>query len=312
MKVSWMKLDESVFGWVFFAIWMKVYLTPPPPSSSLPWTPPSLPGVHLLYWWLSSVLSLRCPSSSVLPCSQPIHCSFSQPATSVSFRLSADSHSSVLRQLFRCSPVVAGPFAQHPPPSVVPSPLDLPPGHNSPVSEFGPLGWLVSWRCPLIGMSTSWLPWSTMAASATSATVCCPSGIFSYTPEPHVAFCPIFVHPLFPLFEPHIQKWVIFVRRRPCVCDTFRFESPPSKRSILAPTFSSFPPRTTTHAGQKQLQSVIFEKVSPAEPATPSQEHGLCPPLGFQPPFLLNIAGRRPAMFSRKAGWRSKGGGLGV
>ena len=52
-------------------------------------------------------------------------------------------------------------------------------------------------------------------------------GIFSCTPEPHVAFCPIFVHPLFPVFEPHIQKWVIFVRRRPCVCDTFRFKAPP-------------------------------------------------------------------------------------
>ena len=32
----------------------------------------------------------------------------------------------------------------------------------------------------------------------------------------------------------------------------------------------------------------------------PSQEHGLCPPLGFQPPFLLNIAGRRPAMFRER------------
>ena len=31
-------------------------------------------------------------------------------------------------------------------------------------------------------------------------------------------YCP----PTFPVFEPHIQKWVIFVRR---VCDTFRFES---------------------------------------------------------------------------------------
>ena len=31
-----------------------------------------------------------------------------------------------------------------------------------------------------------------------------------------------------PVFEPHIQKWVIFVHRRPCVCDTFRFESPTS------------------------------------------------------------------------------------
>ena len=50
--------------------------------------------------------------------------------------------------------------------------------------------------------------------------------VFLVTPEPHIAFCHIFVHLLFPVFEPHIQKWVIFVRRRPCVCDTFRFESP--------------------------------------------------------------------------------------
>ena len=35
-------------------------------------------------------------------------------------------------------------------------------------------------------------------------------------------------NPVLPFaLEPHIQKWVIFVRRRPCVCDTFRFESPP-------------------------------------------------------------------------------------
>ena len=52
------------------------------------------------------------------------------------------------------------------------------------------------------------------------------SGIFSYTPKPHIAILPHFVHPLFPVFEPHIQKWVIFVRRRPCVTDTFRLESP--------------------------------------------------------------------------------------
>ena len=40
-------------------------------------------------------------------------------------------------------------------------------------------------------------------------------------PNPMLHFAPFFVHPLFPVFEPHIQKWVIFVRRRPCVCDTY-------------------------------------------------------------------------------------------
>ena len=40
--------------------------------------------------------------------------------------------------------------------------------------------------------------------------------------------------------------------------------------------------------------------------ATLSLEHGLCPPLGFEPPCLLNIAGRKPATFHQK------GRGLGV
>ena len=56
-------------------------------------------------------------------------------------------------------------------------------------------------------------------------------GIFSYTPEPHVAFCPIFVHPLFPVFEHDIHKWVIFVRRRPCVCDNSN-SSPSAEKKI--------------------------------------------------------------------------------
>ena len=54
-------------------------------------------------------------------------------------------------------------------------------------------------------------------------------GIFSYTPELHVAFCPIFVHPLFPVFEPHITKWVIFVRR-PLVSLTLSDSNPRPKQ----------------------------------------------------------------------------------
>ena len=50
-----------------------------------------------------------------------------------------------------------------------------------------------------------------------------PLGIFSCAPEPCVAS--FVVHPLFFVFEPHIQK-CIFVRRPLLVCDTFRFESP--------------------------------------------------------------------------------------
>ena len=93
-------------------------------------------------------------------------------------------------------------------------------------------------------------------------------GIFSYTPEPHVGFCPIFVHPLFPVFEPHTPKWVIFVRRRPCVCDTFRFESPPlrgKKIELLPPPPSrglrqlNFP-NVKNDAGQKQYSPCFLRR----------------------------------------------------
>ena len=80
-------------------------------------------------------------------------------------------------------------------------------------------------------------------------------GGFSDTPEPHIAFRPIFVHPLFPVFEPHIQKWVIFVRRRPCVCDEV-----PEKRSILAPT-PSFPfPRGPRHLTFPSVKNDVAQK----------------------------------------------------
>ena len=99
-------------------------------------------------------------------------------------------------------------------------------------------------------------------------------GVFSFFARSPYCILPIFVHPLFLVFEPHLQKWVIFVRRRPCVCDTFTLESPllRGKRSNLAPTPSSLV-RTTTielpecqeRRGAKTKKSVIFEKASPAE-----------------------------------------------
>ena len=52
---------------------------------------------------------------------------------------------------------------------------------------------------------------------------------------------------------------------------------------------------------QKQSCPCLYESVAGRRPATPSHKHGLCPPLGSQLAFLLNIAARRPAMFSRKA-----------
>ena len=52
---------------------------------------------------------------------------------------------------------------------------------------------------------------------------------------------------------------------------------------------------------QKQHSPCLCESVAGQRPATPSHKHGLCPPLGSPLAFLLNITGRRPAMFSRKA-----------
>ena len=65
---------------------------------------------------------------------------------------------------------------------------------------------------------------------ATSAPPFPRRGIFSCTPEPHVAFSPIFLATHFLVFETHIQKWVIYVRRRPLtfqnVCITSGFFYP--------------------------------------------------------------------------------------
>ena len=61
---------------------------------------------------------------------------------------------------------------------------------------------------------------------------------------------------------------------------------PPFPRGLRQSNF----PNVENDAGQKHIVRV-FEKASPAA-ATPSQEHCLCPPLGFQPPYLC----------SRKAG----------
>ena len=89
-------------------------------------------------------------------------------------------------------------------------------------------------------------------------------------PNPTFALCPIFVHPLFPVFEPHIQKWVIFVRRRPCVCDTFRFESPPSpEKDRFWHRFPPLPPsglrqltfpNVKNDAGQKQYSPCFLRR----------------------------------------------------
>ena len=98
---------------------------------------------------------------------------------------------------------------------------------------------------------------------------------FSFTPEPHIAFCPIFVHPLFPVFDP-IFKNGTFLSVVALVSVTLVDSNPrPSseKRSNLAPTPSSSLAQATTtelpecqeRHGANTIQSVIFEKASPAE-----------------------------------------------
>ena len=57
-------------------------------------------------------------------------------------------------------------------------------------------------------------------------------------------FAPFLSTKFFLCFEPHVQKWVIFVRCRPCVCETFEFESPrlPWKKIDLGTDSLLLPP----------------------------------------------------------------------
>ena len=96
-----------------------------------------------------------------------------------------------------------------------------------------------------------------------------------------------FVHPLFPEFELHVQKWVIFVRCRPCGCILFTFESPRlPRKEIDFGTVSLHPfhglrqlidlPECQERCREKTTQFVFLRGRTR-------------PPLGKQPPFLLNI-----------------------
>ena len=61
------------------------------------------------------------------------------------------------------------------------------------------------------------------------------------------------------------------------------------------------PVRGTHHPSKNNIVRVCVKASRAEGPRRLHTKHGLCPPLGSQPAFLLNIAGRRPAMFSRKA-----------
>ena len=134
-----------------------------------------------------------------------------------------------------------------------------------------------------------------------------PSWAFLVTrPNPILHFAPFLSTHFFPCLN-SIFKNGSFLSVVALVSVTLLDSNPrPSaeKRSNLAPTPSSSLARTTTfelpecqeRRGAK-TQSVFFEKASPAEGRRRLHKN-----TGFQPPFLLNIAGHRPAMFSRKAG----------
>ena len=56
-----------------------------------------------------------------------------------------------------------------------------------------------------------------------------------------------------------------------------------------------------THHPSKNNIVVLCESVAGRRPATPSHKHGLCPPLGSQLAFLLNIAGLKAGNVQQKA-----------
>ena len=96
-------------------------------------------------------------------------------------------------------------------------------------------------------------------------------GIFSYTPEPQIAFC---IH-FFPCLNPIFKNGSFLSAVALCVCDTLRFESPPlpGKKIDFGTDSLLFPLRTATidlpecqeRRGAKTIKSVFFEKASPAE-----------------------------------------------
>ena len=105
------------------------------------------------------------------------------------------------------------------------------------------------------GASFTFASWPTLAEpTLTKTSLAKPTRVFVENARNHIAFCPIFVHPLFPVFEPHIFEWVIYVPRRPSTFQNVRY-------IIIV---------------------CVCESVAGRRLATPSQEHGLCPPLGFQ------------------------------
>ena len=101
---------------------------------------------------------------------------------------------------------------------------------------------------------------------------------FRYTLESTLHFAPI-LSTHFPVFEPHIQEWVIFVRRRPL---TFQHVSQ-SLQSVFvreaSPGEGLTFPNVKNYEKQKQKSPCVREGVAGGRRATPSQEHGLCPPL---------------------------------
>ena len=126
------------------------------------------------------------------------------------------------------------------------------------------------------------------------------TGIFSYTPEPHIAFCPIFVHPLFPVFEPPYSKNGSFLSVVAFVSVTLLDSTPRSsaeKRSnpSLARTTTIELPVCQERRGQKQFSPCFLRRRRRPKAGDAFTRTRLMLTFGVS-------AGRRPAMFRRKAG----------
>ena len=125
-------------------------------------------------------------------------------------------------------------------------------------------------------------------------------------PNPILHFAPFLYTHFFPCLNPIF----IFVRRRPCVCDTFRFESPPLPekkidhrlppplRGLRQLTF----PNVKNDAGQKQKSPCFLRRRRWPKADDAFTRTRLMPTFRVSAALSVAHCRHRRAMFSRKAG----------
>ena len=130
-----------------------------------------------------------------------------------------------------------------------------------------------------------------------------------FSPEPHIAFCPIFCPPTFPVFEPHFQKWVILSVEYKFIQNHFH----PKRENVIQ---NHFHPNTTFIQNHFHPMTTFIPKpVSSQNIFIQNQFHPKTILMWEQQQTRRRCGGKtilsvRPAMLHMKACWNPKGGSL--